>query len=96
MATDSHDQGMSPDEAYETVLEKSQRILDLEKTDFMMRWDSDVMMPEGGAPARASQRSSIAAAQHRYRTDDDLGAALVTTDAGLASATANGELIGTL
>jgi carboxypeptidase Taq len=72
MATD----GMTPDTAYDVVLEKSERILDLEKTDFMLRWDSDVMMPEGGPPARASQRSSIAAAQHRYRTDDDLGRAL--------------------
>jgi carboxypeptidase Taq len=84
MATASDDRSMSPEEAYETVLETSQRILDLEKTDFIMRWDSDVMMPEGGAPARASQRSSIAAAQHRYRTDDDLGAALdVLADADL-------------
>jgi carboxypeptidase Taq len=86
MVTDSHGDEMSPEAAFETVLEKSQRILDLEKTDFMLRWDSDVMMPSGGAPARASQRSSIAAAQHRYRTDDDLGAALdVLADADLDS-----------
>jgi carboxypeptidase Taq len=64
------------EEAYELVLEKSKRILDLEKTDFLLRWDSDVMMPAGGDPGRSSQRESIHAAQHRYRTDDDLGAAL--------------------
>ncbi len=76
---------LAADEAYELVLEKSKRILDLEKTDFLLRWDSDVMMPEGGAPARASQRESIHAAQHRYRTDDDLGEALdVLSDAELS------------
>ncbi|MFP9062222.1 carboxypeptidase M32 [Natrialbaceae archaeon A-chndr2] len=71
---------MSSEEAYEIVRKKSQLILDLEKVDFLTRWDSDVMMPEGGATARASQRSSIAATQHRYRTDDDLGRALETLD----------------
>jgi carboxypeptidase Taq len=76
MATDSQEHAPSTEAAFETVLEKSKRILDLEKADFMLRWDSDVMMPEGGGPARASQRSSIAAAQHRYRTDDELGRAL--------------------
>ncbi len=76
MTADSTESQMSPETAYDTVLEKSQRILDLEKVDFLTRWDSDVMMPEGGATARASQRSSLAAAQHRYRTDDDLGEAL--------------------
>lgn len=84
MTAETGESPVSPEEAYEIVLEKSQRILDLEKVDFLTRWDSDVMMPEGGAPARASQRSSIAAAQHRYRTDDDLGEALaVLEDADL-------------
>ena len=84
MATDSQEGNPSTEAAFETVLEKSRRTLDLEKADFLLRWDSDVMMPEGGAAARASQRSSIAAAQHRYRTDDDLGRALsVLEDADL-------------
>ena len=84
MTADTAESTLSAEDAYDIVLEKSQRILDLEKVDFLTRWDSDVMMPEGGAPARASQRSSIAAAQHRYRTDDDLGEALnVLADADL-------------
>ncbi len=84
MTADSSESTLSPEAAFDVVLEKSKRILDLEKVDFLTRWDSDVMMPEGGAPARASQRSSIAAAQHRYRTDDDLGEALdVLEDADL-------------
>ena len=86
MFTDSRDQEMSSEEAYATVLEMSQRILDLEKTDFLLRWDSDVMMPAGGIPARASQRSTITAAQNRYRTDDALGHALtVLEDADLTT-----------
>jgi len=84
MSADTSGSTMSPGDAYDVVLEKSQRILDLEKVDFLARWDSDVMMPDAGAPARASQRSSVAAAQHRYRTDDDLGRALdVLEDADL-------------
>jgi len=83
MATDS--ESRTVEEAYETVLEFSKRILNLEKTDFLLRWDSDVMMPEGGTPARASQRSTIHAAQNRYRTDDELGSALeVLADADLS------------
>jgi len=66
----------SQDEAYEAVLEYVGRILDLEKTNFLLQWDSDVMMPDGGAPARSSQRTSVAAARRRYLTDDALGAAL--------------------
>ena len=62
--------------AYETVLEHVGRVLDLEKTNFVLRWDSDVMMPEAGTPARSSQRTSVSAAHHRFLTDDDLGAAL--------------------
>lgn len=84
MTADTPESTLSSENAYDIILGKSQRILDLEKVDFLTRWDSDVMMPEGGAPARASQRSSIAAAQHRYRTDDDLGEALkVLSDADL-------------
>jgi carboxypeptidase Taq len=66
----------SVEQAYQTVLEHSARVLDLEKTNQLLRWDSDVMMPPGGAPARASQRTSLSAARHRYLTDDALGAAL--------------------
>jgi len=66
----------SVEEAYQTVLEHSQRVIDLEKTNQFMRWDSDVMMPPGGAPARSSQRTSLSAARHHYLTDDALGEAL--------------------
>ncbi len=74
----------SAEEAYQIVLEHSQRVIDLEKTNQLMRWDSDVMMPPGGAPARSSQRTTLSAARHRYLTDDRLGEALeVLEDAGL-------------
>lgn len=66
----------SAEEAYEIVLEQSQRVIDLEKTNQLMRWDSDVMMPPGGAPARSSQRTTLSAARHRYLTDDRLSKAL--------------------
>ena len=57
MATEPREQ------AYQTVVEHTQRVLDLEKTNQLLRWDSDVMMPMGGAPARVSQRSTLSTAQ---------------------------------
>ncbi len=74
----------SAEQAYQTVVEHSNRVLDLEKTNQLMRWDSDVMMPAEGATARASQRSTLSAARHGYLTDDALGTALEQlTDAEL-------------
>ncbi|MGM0717319.1 MAG: carboxypeptidase M32 [Halobacteriota archaeon] len=70
----------SAEEAYQIVLEQSQRVIDLEKTNQLMRWDSDVMMPPGGAQARSSQRTTLSAARHRYLTDDRLGEALETLE----------------
>lgn len=70
----------STEQAYQTVLEQSQRVIDLEKTNQLMRWDSDVMMPPGGVPARSSQRTTLSAARHRYLTDDRLGEALETLE----------------
>jgi len=62
--------------AYETVLEYANRLHDVEQTDHLLRWDSDVMMPEGGAPARSRQRSTLSKLMYDLRSDDDLGAAL--------------------
>lgn len=70
----------STEEAYQIVLEQSQRVIDLEKTNQIMRWDSDVMMPPGGGPARSSQRTTLSSAHHRYLTDDRLGEALETLE----------------
>ncbi len=70
----------STEKAYQTVLEHSQRVLDLEKTNQLLRWDSDVMMPPGGAPARASQRTTLSTARNRYLTADALGEALAELD----------------
>jgi carboxypeptidase Taq len=70
----------STEQAYQTVLEHSQRVLDLEKTNQLLRWDSDVMMPPGGAPARASQRTTLSTARNRYLTADALGEALAELD----------------
>jgi carboxypeptidase Taq len=67
-------------DSYETVVEHARRVLDLEKTNQLLRWDSDVMMPEGGTPARSSQRTSVSAARHRYLAADELGDALADLD----------------
>jgi len=61
---------------YRTILEYANRIHDIEQTDHLLRWDSDVMMPEAGGPARSSQRSSLSKTLYDLRSSDELGRAL--------------------
>jgi carboxypeptidase Taq len=65
---------------YETVLEHAERIHDLEQTDHLLRWDSDVMMPEGGTTARSAQRSTLSKTIYDLRSSDALGEALDAVD----------------
>jgi len=66
--------------AYETILDHSQQIIDLEKVDQLMRWDSDVEMPLDGTAARNSQRSTVSRRREALMGSDDLGAALDRVD----------------
>lgn len=67
-------------DAYGVIEIYGQRIIDLEKVDFYLQWDADVTMPEQGGPARASQRTTVAAAKHRYLTSDELDEAFAAVD----------------
>lgn len=67
-------------QSYRTILEYANRIYDLEQTDHLLRWDSDVMMPAGGAPARSKQRSTLSKTIYDLRSSDTLGSALDTID----------------
>lgn len=73
------------DDAYEVIETHAQRIIDLEKVDFYLQWDADVMMPEKGGPARSSQRTSVAAAKHRYLTSTELSDAFAALEASTLS-----------
>jgi carboxypeptidase Taq len=64
----------------ETVWEYAERIHDLEQTDHLLRWDSDVMMPAGGTTARSKQRSSLSKSIYDLRSSTELGRALDRLD----------------
>ena len=61
-------------EAYDDLLEQYGRATYLGDANMVLSWDQEVMMPEGGTPARAKQRSAVSAMQHELLVDDDVGA----------------------
>jgi carboxypeptidase Taq len=66
--TDDPDSG-----AYEQLLEHYGRVANLEAASGLLSWDQQVMMPEGGAPARSQQLSTLSGLQHELLTDDEVG-----------------------
>ena len=69
MATE---QSSVPD-AYDDLLEQYRRSTYLGDANMVLSWDQEVMMPEGGTPARSKQRGAISAMQHDLLVDDDVG-----------------------
>jgi carboxypeptidase Taq len=65
---------------YERVEHRIGRILDVEKTEFLLFWDTDVMMPPDGEPARSSQQSTLNAIRHELLADPWLGETLEAVD----------------
>lgn len=61
------------DSAYENLVEQYRDVIHLDRTDDVLFWDQQVMMPEGGTPARSAQRSTISSLRHELLTDTDLG-----------------------
>ncbi len=76
---------MSQSSPYETIEEHARRIHNLEQTDHLLRWDSDVMMPAGGAGARSGQRETLSKMMHDLRGSDALGNALEKIDGSALS-----------
>ena len=74
-------------EAYERLLERYDRLTNLEYATMYLNWDQQVMMPEGGAPGRSRQLSALSTTRHELLVDDDVAggldelAAAVWTDA---------------
>jgi carboxypeptidase Taq len=58
--------------AYEQLLDRNRRITNLGNAAMHLYWDEQVVMPEGGTPARAQQRSAISATAHELLVDDDV------------------------
>jgi carboxypeptidase Taq len=80
MATSEPDSQSEAPEAYEQLLERYGRITDLNYVSMQLNWDQQVMMPEGGAPARSRQLSTISATSHELLVDDDVAAWLDELD----------------
>jgi carboxypeptidase Taq len=74
MATDAnHIEG--PD-AYIDLLERYGRIANIQSASGVLGWDQQVMMPEGGTPARSQQLSALSATSHELLTDEAFGEAI--------------------
>ncbi|WP_458207028.1 carboxypeptidase M32 [Haladaptatus sp. NG-SE-30] len=58
---------------YEEFLQKVKRISNVRSSAMLLGWDQEVMMPEGGTPARSQQRSALSAIAHELLTDDEMG-----------------------
>ena len=63
-------------EAYETLLDRYERISYLGAASGVLSWDQQVMMPEEGTPARSKQLSTLASLRHELLTDDEIGSLL--------------------
>jgi carboxypeptidase Taq len=71
MATDATAEE-TPDE-YEAFLGTVKRLTNVENAAGVLRWDQEVVMPEGGTPARSQQLSALSALSHELLTDEETG-----------------------
>ncbi|MEF8908530.1 MAG: carboxypeptidase M32 [Haloarculaceae archaeon] len=60
---------MSTYDAFEAHVERMSYVQDAAG---LLNWDQQVMMPEGGTPARSKQQSALSAVTHEMLTDDEL------------------------
>ncbi|MDS0297669.1 carboxypeptidase M32 [Halogeometricum sp. S1BR25-6] len=74
MATDAAgaDAESAPD-AYAELLETYTRVSNVQNAAGLLSWDQQVMMPEGGTPARSQQLSTLSSLSHELLTDDEVG-----------------------
>ncbi|MCU4717996.1 carboxypeptidase M32 [Halapricum hydrolyticum] len=63
-------------QAYDDLLEAYRRVSNLESAVGVLSWDQQVTMPDGGAPARSRQLSTLSGLRHELLTDDEVADAL--------------------
>ncbi len=73
-------QAQSVDETYEVFLDHVRQYHYVGDAAGVLGWDQQVMMPEGGTPARSKQSSALSSVAHELLTDDDLAAWLDELD----------------
>ena len=79
MATDTT-RSEAPD-AYAELLERYGRISSIQDAGGVLSWDQQVIMPEGGTPARSRQLSALSATGHELLTAEEFGDALDSAEA---------------
>jgi carboxypeptidase Taq len=72
MAVESEDATEAPD-AYDRLVDHVRRVNNVENAAGLLHWDQQVMMPEGGTPARSQQLSTLSALSHDLLTDEVVG-----------------------
>ncbi|MEZ3164159.1 carboxypeptidase M32 [Halorubrum sp. RMP-47] len=81
MATEAApDESASAPDAYEALLDRVQRWNAVGSASGVLGWDQQVMMPEGGTPARSKQLSALSSVHHDMVTADETGELLDELD----------------
>jgi carboxypeptidase Taq len=70
----------STDEVYEVFEEQVKRAANVRATSMVLRWDQQVMMPEGGTPARAEQSSTLSSLHHEILASEEMAGYLDELD----------------
>jgi carboxypeptidase Taq len=73
MATQESDGDADAPDAYGDLLTEYGRIANLGHASSVLNWDQEVMMPEGGTPARSQQLSTLSGLRHELLVDGDVG-----------------------
>lgn len=58
--------------AYDALTRRLAELVDLQRAQFVLGWDQEVMMPAGGATARANQQATLARVEHQKWTDAEM------------------------
>jgi carboxypeptidase Taq len=59
-------------DAYSEFIETVERLSNVQHAAMVLGWDQEVMMPEGGTPARSKQRSALSTVSHEMLTSDEM------------------------
>ncbi|MFB6185351.1 MAG: carboxypeptidase M32, partial [Halobacteriaceae archaeon] len=70
----------STEEAYDELLSRIKKRANIGHAQGVLGWDQQVMMPEGGAPARSKQISTLSSISHEILTDERSGELLDQLD----------------
>ncbi|MFD1511697.1 carboxypeptidase M32 [Halomarina rubra] len=79
-STDTDTESDAPD-PYVDLLDHTKKLAHLNDANGVVYWDLQVMMPEGGMPARSKQLSALSSVTHDLQTDPVVGEHLDALDA---------------